>query len=231
MEATIQSNNPDCLFLARLRHDGFFANAAPWGEFSERKIRGNPPKTSTKPLLVEIFNAMDLVRGINGEWYPIKTFTANHAAKTLRMIGFPSGPQNSVQNRLGANATLLQSVQIILFAVRVAFKRIKRFPLKINRALVTGKTFRVVDLIHRGATAVFPHDLQKQRINHALIEWGRLHYLIPAFDADPVHVPFRFPAHPLNQHVGESVYLLFLVNAYPTCRLAGTTERGVYRVV
>lgn len=57
--------------------------------------------------LVEVFDAMYLVGRVDGERDAIQTLPADHAAETLRMVRLTGGPQDPVQNRFVANATLL----------------------------------------------------------------------------------------------------------------------------
>lgn len=43
-------------------------------------------------ILVEVFNAMDMVGGVHSKRNAIQTSMAHHTGKTLRMIGLPSRP-------------------------------------------------------------------------------------------------------------------------------------------
>lgn len=46
----------------------------------------------TMNILVKIFDAVNLICGINGERNAIQTFAANNATETFRMIWFAGGP-------------------------------------------------------------------------------------------------------------------------------------------
>lgn len=70
--------------------------------------------------------------------------------------------------------------QIIFLTIRIPIQRIKRLALQINRTLLTCKTPRMVDLIHRSTTAILPH------------------HFLAAFHTHPIDVTLTFAPHPLD---------------------------------
>jgi hypothetical protein len=57
---------------------------------------------------VEVLNAVDLAGGIHCEGDAIKATVAHHTGEAARVVGLPHGPQDTVQDRLGACRTFLQ---------------------------------------------------------------------------------------------------------------------------
>lgn len=70
---------------------------------------------------MEIFNAMNAIRGINRERDAIQTFAANDATETFWVIRFSSGSQNSIQYRVLTNAAFFQRILKILLKVNISW--------------------------------------------------------------------------------------------------------------
>lgn len=51
---------------------------------------------------VKVFYAVDLRRGVHSEGHPIQAAVTDHAGETARMVGLSHGPQDTVQDGLGA---------------------------------------------------------------------------------------------------------------------------------
>lgn len=131
---------------------------------------------------METLNAMYLICSIHSEWYTIQTLSANNAGEARRMIRFAGSSQYSIQYRSRANATLFQSVEIILLAVGLALQRVERFTLQIDLAHEAAKTIYVKDLVHRRTSSSFSLDL------------------VSALRADAVYIAiFVIICHSLNQ--------------------------------
>lgn len=107
---------------------------------------------------MEVFDAINLIRGVHRERYSIQALTANYAREALWVIRFSSGPQYTLQNGLLADGTLFQGVQVVLLAEWLVVDRIKRFSLQIYLTLTTGEALDVVDLVHGCTSRVLPHD-------------------------------------------------------------------------
>lgn len=72
--------------------------------------------------LVETLNAVYLIRSIHGERYTVQALSTDDAGEARGMIRFASSSQYSVQYRSSANAAFFQSVEIVLFAIGLAFQ-------------------------------------------------------------------------------------------------------------
>lgn len=57
---------------------------------------------------MEVLNAVDLAGGIHCERDAVEATVAHHTGKAARVVGFPHGPQDPVQDGLGACGALLQ---------------------------------------------------------------------------------------------------------------------------
>ena len=79
VEAVVEGHHADGFLLAGLRHDGLFAHPAPGGED-----------------LVEVFDAVDAVGGVDCEGDPVEALAADHAAEALGVVGLAGGPQDAV---------------------------------------------------------------------------------------------------------------------------------------
>jgi len=78
---------------------------------------------------MKTLNAVYLICSIHGERYTVQALSTDDAGETRGMIRFASSSQYSVQYRSGANATLFQSIEIVLLAIRLAFQRVERLSL------------------------------------------------------------------------------------------------------
>lgn len=142
---------------------------------------------------MKIFDAVNLICGIDREWDSVQAFPANNARETLRMIWFASRPQDPLENRFLTNGTFLKRVQVIFFAKRLSFKRVKRFSLQINLTFMASEARDVINILH-GCTSrrfadntfAFCTDSVIIRLGICLVHW-------------------------LNQQVGERVNFWFLV--------------------
>lgn len=112
VEATIQGHNADSFVLSRFRHYRHLADAAAWSK-----------------LFVEIFDTVDLVGRVHGEWDSIEGFSADYAREALRMVGLSGGPEDAFENRLQADGALFERVEIVFFAVRLAVQGVEWFAL------------------------------------------------------------------------------------------------------
>lgn len=106
---------------------------------------------------MEILNAMVLVCGVHGERHAVQTLVAHHTAEATRMVWLARRTQNALQNRLHANRTLFQRVQVVLLAARLAVERVERLSLQVDLALATREARYVVDLLHGRASRRLAH--------------------------------------------------------------------------
>lgn len=99
------------LLHARLRYDRLVADA-----------------TTRSVLLVEVLHAVNLAVGRQGERYVVEDSVAFHAPEAVWMEGFLGGAKDAIHDGFLADAALVQSVQIVFFAIRriliVAFRSI-----------------------------------------------------------------------------------------------------------
>jgi len=51
---------------------------------------------------VEVVDAVYLRGGVDGEGDPVQAAVAHHTGETARVVGLPHGPQDAVQDGLGA---------------------------------------------------------------------------------------------------------------------------------
>lgn len=172
MEAPVKGHHSHSLVEARLRHDGLLADAAP-----------------RRKLLVEVFDAVDLVGGVHGELYTIERLVADHARETARVIGLAGGPQDALQDGLCAHAALLQGVQVAVLAVGLAVDSIKCLALKLKMAHDAVEAADMEHLIHGGAAAALSHHLPPT----------------PRTDTEELRVAAAL--HGLHQQTGEGVHL------------------------
>lgn len=140
MEITIQSHNPDSLLLARGRHDRLLAH-----------------RTAGSKFLVEVLNAVDEATSVHGERDPIQAAVAHDTGKAVRMIGLPCGSENPLHDGLGANAALLQGVDVAGLAVGFLLHCVEGLPSELVVTDDAGKTIHVEDLIHSSASCPFPN--------------------------------------------------------------------------
>lgn len=59
---------------------------------------------------MEILDAVDETRGINGERDAIQATVAHHAGEAVRVVGLASGTEDPLHDGLRAHVTLLQSI-------------------------------------------------------------------------------------------------------------------------
>ena len=57
---------------------------------------------------VEVLDAVDLGGGVHGEGHPIQAAVAHHAGEAARVVGLAHGPQDAVQDGLGALGATLE---------------------------------------------------------------------------------------------------------------------------
>lgn len=197
VETAIQRHHSYGLVLTRLGHYGQLADAATRSEF-----------------LVETLNAMYLIRSVHGKRYAVQTLPTDDAGEARGMIRLAGSSQYSVQYRSGANAALFQSVEIVLFAVRLAFQRVEGLPLEIDLAYEAAEATYVKDFVHRRAPGSFSLDLA------------------PALRADAVYIAvFVIILHSLNQQIREHVN--FFNGRHLALRLSrrGRPVAGVHGIV
>lgn len=156
----------------------------------ELKTSDRSRPRETENSLVEALNAVYLIRGVHGERYTVQALSANDAGEARRMIRLAGGPQYSIQYRSDADATLLQSVEIVLLAVRLAVQRVEGLPLQIDLAYEATEATYVKNFVHRRASGALSLDLA------------------PALSANTINVTvFAVIRHPLNQQIRENVDL------------------------
>lgn len=85
MEAAVQGYNPDGLLLPRLGHDGLPTHRA-----------------ARRVLPVKVLYAVYLRRGVHCEGHAVQTAVTNDTREAARVVGFPHGSQDAVQNGFGA---------------------------------------------------------------------------------------------------------------------------------
>lgn len=51
---------------------------------------------------MEVFYAVYLRGGVHGEGHAVQTAVTHHAGEAARVVGLPHGPQDAVQDGLGA---------------------------------------------------------------------------------------------------------------------------------
>lgn len=98
--------------------------------------------------LVEALNAVNLIRGVHRERYTVQTLPANDAGEARGVIRLAGGSQYSVQYRSDADATLLQSVEIVLLAIRLALERVEGLSLQIYFAYEATEATYVENFVH-----------------------------------------------------------------------------------
>lgn len=158
---------------------------------------------------MEIFDAVNLICGVNGERNSVKAFSANDTAKALRMIWLSSRPQDPLKNWLQANRTLFQRIQVIFLAKRMSFKGIERFSLQINLTFMASEARDVINVFHGSASRSFAD--------------GTV-----AFYASAVVIWFGVGLmHWLNQQVGECVNLRFLIDHRQTLHRRAVAAHAV----
>lgn len=146
--------------------------------------------TYMEDSLVEALNAVYLVSGVHGERYTVQTLSANHAGEAGRVIRLAGGSQYSIQYRSDADTTLLQGVEIVLLAVRLAFQRVEGLSLQIDLTHEAAEAAYMENLVHRRAPGAFSLDLA------------------PTLRANTINVAiFAVISHPLNQQISEHVDL------------------------
>ncbi len=144
---------------------------------------------------MEILNAMDLIGRINRKRNPIQALSTHHTSEALWMIRLASGPQNPLQNRLKANRTFLQRIQIIILTIWLPIQRVKRFSLQIYLALLACEATDVIHLIHCCAAGSLSDD-------PAI-----------ALDTDAITITVRIGlVHRLDQEVGQGIHLRLLID-------------------
>lgn len=115
VKAAVQGHDPHRLLLALFGHDGLAAHRAARsvlpvdGGGAERKRQRSRFNKHTRaflhtafPLPVKVVYAVYLRRGVHGEGHAVQAAVANHAGEAAGVIGLPHGPQDTVQDGLGA---------------------------------------------------------------------------------------------------------------------------------
>jgi len=71
---------------------------------------------------MEVLNAVNLVGGVHREGNPVQALLADHARETGGVVRLSSGPQDAVEDGLGALAALLQGVCVARLAQRLVVR-------------------------------------------------------------------------------------------------------------
>lgn len=80
------------------------------GRQSEQTSEGWQAGGESSYLLVEILDAVDETRGINGERDAIQATVAHHAGEAVRVVGLAGGTEDALHDGLRTHIALLQSV-------------------------------------------------------------------------------------------------------------------------
>ena len=80
------------------------------GRQSEQTSEGWQAGGESSCLLVEILDAVDETRGIDGERDAIQATVAHHAGEAVRVVGLAGGTEDSLHDGLRTHIALLQSV-------------------------------------------------------------------------------------------------------------------------
>lgn len=123
MEAAVQGYNPDGLLLPRLGHDGLPTHRAArrvlpvrhnkhpsselvYAPLSRPQCRVAACKgclaRTVQRLPVKVLYAVYLRRGVHCEGHAVQTAVTNDTREAARVVGFPHGSQDAVQNGFGA---------------------------------------------------------------------------------------------------------------------------------
>jgi len=111
METAVESYNPDGLLLSRFRHDGLATHRAARCILPVRDNRSSLVEIRDASLFcgranvcipMKVVYAVYLRCGVHSEGHPVQAAVTNHTRETARMVGFSHGPQDAVQNGLGA---------------------------------------------------------------------------------------------------------------------------------
>lgn len=101
---------------------------------------------------MKIFNAVDLICGVNCEGNSVEAFAADDAAEATRVIWLACCTQYSVQNWQMALAALLQSVCIVSLTQRLAIDSVEGQSLQLQSTLAAREAVDVVKPTHGTAT-------------------------------------------------------------------------------
>lgn len=142
VEITVQSHDADSLLLAWGRHDRLLAHRTAWGKF-----------------LVEILDAVDETRGIDGERDAIQATVAHHAGEAMRVVGLAGGTEDPLHDGLRTHIALLQSINVAGLTVGLLLHGIERLSSKLVVTDDAGETIHVEDLIHGSASCPFPNNI------------------------------------------------------------------------
>lgn len=80
------------------------------GRQSEQTSEGWQAGGESGYLLVEILDAVDETRGIDGERDAIQATVAHHAGEAVRVVGLAGGTEDALHDGLRTHIALLQSV-------------------------------------------------------------------------------------------------------------------------
>lgn len=67
-------------------------------------------KERTSSVLMEVFDAVDVVGGVHGEGYPIQAAVTHHAGEAVRVVGLSCRTQDALHDGLAADVAGLQGV-------------------------------------------------------------------------------------------------------------------------
>lgn len=179
MKTSIESDDADRPALLRLQHYRLSANTTSRGELS-----------------MKIFDAVNPIGRVDGERDPVETLPADDAAETGGMVRFAGRPKDPIEDRFRTHRTLLEGVQIVLFAVRLSVQGVERFTLQIDGAPSADETFNVINSLHGGAAGALSQDFL------SAFRAGPVRLGLPAVSRLSSSVP-----HGPDEQVGQRVHL------------------------
>lgn len=140
VEITVQGHDANSLLLAWGRHDRLLAHRTAWGKF-----------------LVEILDAVDETRGIDGERDAIQATVAHHAGEAVRVVGLAGGTEDPLHDGLRTHVAPLQSVNVAGLTIGLLLHGIERLSSELVVTDDAGEAIHVEDLIHGSASCPFPN--------------------------------------------------------------------------
>lgn len=129
VKVLVQSNYAHSLIAARLRHDRLGANRAPRGV-----------------LLVIVRDTVGLVVLAHNEGGALQGTGTDHTGEALWVVGFASGPQHAVSDRLPTGVALLQGLGIAALAIGRPFQTVELPSLQLLLALMASEAGDVEEL-------------------------------------------------------------------------------------
>lgn len=152
---------------------------------------------------MEVVDTVDPTGGIHGERNAIQALAAHNTSEAGRVVRLPSSTQNPVQDWLLTYTTLLQGVQVVIFAVWFSLHSKEGLPSKFFHAHMAREALDVINLVHGSASTAFSKHLFSAFVTHAKEVWiaGTL--------------------HALHKQVGEMVHLGLLAPSVVTGLVAG----------